>query len=49
MDKTFDISKFEIQELESIEAPMSSDEATGIAAGIGTTVVVAAGAAILAD
>jgi len=45
----FEISKFDIQELESIEAPMSSSEAAGIAAGIGTTAVIAAGAAIMAD
>jgi hypothetical protein len=49
MEEMFDVSKFEIQELESIEAPISSSEAAGIAAGLGTTAVVAAGAAILAD
>lgn len=45
----FEISKFDIKELESIEAPISSSEAAGIAAGIGTTAVIAAGAAIMAD
>lgn len=34
MEGILNINEFEIQELESIEAPMSSDEKAGIAVGV---------------
>lgn len=45
MEDTFDVSKFEIQELETIEAPISGQEVAGIATGI----AVGTAAAVLAD
>jgi hypothetical protein len=49
MDKVFDVEKFDIRELETIEAPMSSEEVAGFVAGAATTAAVAAAAAVLAD